>query len=72
MLDDFQDFLEDTMAFPGDIVISGDLNVHFENSSYGYVIRFLDKLSFVSLTPTCSHTNSCIWSHIRPHYHAFR
>ena len=47
-LDDFHDFLEDTMAFTEDI--SGDFNLHIDDCSNGYVIRFLDMLSYFGLT----------------------
>ena len=50
ILDDFHDFLEDTIAFTGITGIIGDFNLHIDDCSRWCVIRFLDILSYFILT----------------------
>ena len=48
-LSDFQTFLEEMLEFPGDIVISGDFNIHLEDRNNSLVARFHELLDSFSL-----------------------
>ena len=48
-LSDFQTFLEEMLEFRGDILISGDFNIHIDNRTTSVVDRFHDLLDSFSL-----------------------
>ena len=49
-LNDFQSFLEDINDFPGEIILSGDFNIHIEDKNHVQAVRFLDLLDCFGLT----------------------
>ncbi|XP_071491907.1 uncharacterized protein [Diadema antillarum] len=44
-LDEFSQFLDETMYRPSPLVITGDLNIHFDNTSSPITLRFNDLIS---------------------------
>ncbi|XP_071492587.1 uncharacterized protein [Diadema antillarum] len=44
-LDEFSQFLDETMYRPSPLVITGDLNIHFDNTSAPNTLRFNDLIS---------------------------
>lgn len=49
-LDDFHNFLEEINTYSGDILLSGDFNIHIEDKQNTQALRFLDLLDCFGLT----------------------